>query len=244
LDLVISASGRNEEQWTDEAYKVTKLKDREFVKSLVGKSSAEIEKIDDPFIKLAAAIYPMSVEIGKATNSFGSNVTALRKDYMDALYEWKGSTMYPDANGTIRFTWGPVKGYKPADAVWYYPFTTLQGVLEKNTGKEPFDCPPELFKLEKSKSFGKWTDPDLNDIPVAFLNQCDITGGNSGSPVMNAKGELVGLAFDGNYEAMISDWQYDYLLQRCITVDIRYVLFIAEKFGNAGFLLDEMGIKK
>jgi hypothetical protein len=244
LDLVLSTSGKNEEQWTEEAYKVTRLKDREFVKGLVGKSSVEIEKINDPFIKLAAAIYPMSVEINNTNNSFGSNVTALRKEYIDALYEWKGSTMYPDANGTIRFTWGPVKGYKPADAVWYYPFTTLQGVLDKNTGKEPFDCPAELFTLEKSKTFGKWSDPELNDVPVAFLNQCDITGGNSGSPVMNAKGELIGLAFDGNYEAMISDWQYDYNLQRCIAVDIRYVLFITEKFGKAGFLLDELGIKK
>ncbi len=151
--------------------------------------------------------------------------------------------LYSDANGTIRFTWGPLKGYKPADAVWYYPFTTLKGVLGKNTGKEPFDAPPALVNLEEKKDFGKWSDPDLNDVPVAFLNQCDITGGNSGSPVMNAKGEIIGVAFDGNYEAMISDWQYDYELQRCIAVDIRYVLFITEKFGNAGFLLNEMGVE-
>ncbi len=242
LDAVVS--GKTPEQWVEEAYKSTKLKDIEFARSLIGKSSAEIEKINDPFIKLAASIYPMSEEITKATNSFGSNVTALRKDYMDALYEWKGTAMYPDANGTIRFTWGPVKGYKPADAVWYFPFTTLQGVLDKNTGEEPFNAPAALETLKGSKDIARWVDPELNDVPVAFLNQCDITGGNSGSPVMNGKGELIGLAFDGNYEAMISDWQYDYVLQRCIAVDIRYVLFITEKFGNAGFLLDEMGVKR
>jgi S1-C subfamily serine protease len=84
----------------------------------------------------------------------------------------------------------------------------------------------------------------MKDVPVAWLNQCDITGGNSGSPVLNAKGEICGVAFDGNYEAMISDWQYDFALQRCIAVDIHYVLFITEKVGKAGFLLDEMQIAK
>jgi hypothetical protein len=152
--------------------------------------------------------------------------------------------MYPDANGTKRFTWGKIKGYRPADAVWYYPFTSLEGVVEKNTGVEPFNAPDDLVNLYNKKDFGRWVNPAMKDIPVAFLNQCDITGGNSGSPVLNAKGEICGLAFDGNYESMISDWQYDYSLQRCICVDIHYVLFITEKIGKAGFLLDEMGVGK
>jgi hypothetical protein len=242
LESILTGSGMTPEQWVDKAYTTTKMKDPEFAKSLVGKSSAEIEKTGDPFIKLAMSLYPMSEEINKRSEVFAANVTALRKDYMDALYEWKGTSMYPDANGTIRFTWGPVKGYKPADAVWYYPFTSLQGVVDKSTGLEPFNAPDALVALEEKKDFGKWTDPELNDVPVAFLNQCDITGGNSGSPVLNAKGEIIGVAFDGNYEAMISDWQYDYALQRCIAVDFRYVLFVTEKFGHAGFLLKEMGI--
>lgn len=244
LDNILANPGKTPEQWVDDAYSHTRLKDPEFVKSLIGKSSADLENTGDPFIRLAAALYPMSEEINKVTEVFGANVTELRKDYLDALYEWKGSAMYPDANSTIRFTWGPVKGYKPADAVWYYPFTSLQGVVEKNTGEEPFNAPAGLVSLEQKRDFGRWADPELNDVPVAFLNQCDITGGNSGSPVMNAKGEIIGVAFDGNYEAMISDWQYDYALQRCIAVDIRYVLFVTEKFGNAGFLLEEMGVKK
>jgi hypothetical protein len=244
LEYILKDPGKTPEKWVDEAYSTTKMKDPAFAKSLIGKPAADIEKTGDPFIQLAVSIYPMSEEINKAAGIFGANVTALRKDYMDALYEWKGTKMYPDASGTIRFTWGPVKGYKPADAVWYYPFTTLQGVVDKNTGKEPFNAPAELVSLKEKKDYGKWIDPELKDVPVAFLNQCDITGGNSGSPVMNAKGEIVGVAFDGNYEAMISDWQYDYALQRCIAVDIRYVLFVTEKFGNAAFLLDELGVKK
>jgi len=244
LDITVFGSGMNTAVWVDNAYKTTRLNNEDYAKKLIGKSSAEIERINDPFIRLAVSLYPMAEEINKITNEFGSNVTSLRKDYVDALFEWKGSLIYPDANGTIRFTWGPVKGYKPADAVWYYPFTTLRGVVEKNLGIEPFNAPEKLVTLKDSKEKGVFLDPDLKEIPVAFLNQCDITGGNSGSPVMNAKGELTGLAFDGNYEAMISDWQYDYTLQRCIAVDIRYVLFITEKFSEAGFLLDEMGVKR
>lgn len=244
LDPMLKVSGNNLEQWVDNAYSTTKLKDPEFAKKLVNKPSAEIEKIDDPFIRLAVNLYPLRQEIDKNNEVFAANVTALRKDYIDALYEWKGSTLYPDANGTIRFTWGPIKGYKPADAVLYLPFTTLQGVIDKNTGEEPFDVPPQLIALKEKNDFTNWSDPDLKDVPVDFLNQCDITGGNSGSPVMNAKGEIIGLAFDGNYEALINDWQYDYVLQRCIAVDFRYVLFITEKLGKAVFLLDEMGINK
>ena len=116
-------------------------------------------------------------------------------------------------------------------------------MIAKDTGVEPFDVPQGLKDIYKKKEFANYVDPELDDVPVAFLHQCDITGGNSGSPVMNARGEIIGVAFDGNYEAMISDWQYDYDLQRTISVDIRYCLFITEIFGKAGFLLDEMGVE-
>ncbi|MEZ5020159.1 MAG: S46 family peptidase [Bacteroidales bacterium] len=243
LDYILDNPSVTPEQWVDKAYASSRMKDLQFAQSLVGKSPAELTALNDPFIGIAAAIYPVSDEAAEISNAFGAQVTPLRKEYVEALYEWKGSTLYPDASGTIRFTWGPVKGYRPADAVWYEPFTTLKGVIEKNTGTEPFDAPAELVSLREKKDLGRWVDPELGDVPVAFLNQCDITGGNSGSPVLNARGEIIGIAFDGNWEAMTSNWQYDYELQRCISVDFRYVLFITEKFGNAGFLLKEMGIK-
>jgi hypothetical protein len=243
LEYIFNDPSKTIGQFVDDAFKTTRLLDMEYAKSLFGKSSKELEALNDPFIQMTANLYPLSEEIQKTTEVFAANVTAIRKDYLDALYEWKGTNLYPDANGTMRFTWGPVKGYRPADAVWYYPFTTLRGVVEKNTGKEPFNAPDGLIELYRKKDYGRWMDPLLKDVPVAFLNQCDITGGNSGSPVLNAKGELTGVAFDGNYEAMISDWQYDYDLQRCIAVDINYVLFVTDKFGHAGFILDEMGVE-
>ncbi len=242
LDYIFTDPSITIGQFADNAYKNSKLNDPEYAKTLFNKSADELLALNDPFIKIAANTYPLSEEIQKTYEVFAAKVTDLRKRYIDGLYEWKGSNLYPDANSTMRFTSGPVKGYIPEDAVWYYPFTTLKGVIAKNTGIDPFDAPQGLIDLYNNKDFGKWSKPELKDVPVAFLSQCDITGGNSGSPVMNANGNIIGVAFDGNYEAMISDWQYDPDLQRTISVDIRYVLFITEKFGHAGFILDEMGV--
>jgi len=244
LEYVFNDHSTTIDQFVDEAYKSSKLTDVNYVKTLFKKSTKELQDLNDPFINMAFSIDPMAIEIQNVNQKFAANVTDIRKVYLDGLYEWKGTGMYPDANSTKRFTWGKVKGYRPADAVWYYPFTTLEGVVEKNTGVEPFNAPALLVDLYLKKDFGQWMNPAIKDVPLAFLNQCDITGGNSGSPVLNAKGEICGVAFDGNYESMISDWQYDYALQRCINVDIHYVLFITEKVGKAKFLLEEMGVGK
>ncbi len=237
-------SKQNLKEFVDEAYAKTKLKDPAVAKELFFKSTKELNALDDPFIQLAAKLYDLNQQIKEEKKSFNAHINELRRAYIDALYAWKGEGLYPDANSTIRFTYGYIKGYQPKDAVWYRPFTTLTGVVEKNTGQEPFDMPAKLDTLETTKSFGLWEDPQLHDVPVAFLNTCDITGGNSGSAVMNAKGELIGLAFDGNYEAMTGDWQFDDSIQRTIAVDIRYVLFLTDKYAGADYLLKEMGLGK
>jgi len=244
LESILRSPSKPIEQFVDEAFKTSKLLNLKYAQSLFKKTSAELDTLNDPFLLIAKLIYPSSEEINKANDNFAAKVTELRKQYIDALYAWKGANLYPDANRTIRFTYGKVKGYSPADAVWYRPFTTLRGVIEKNTGIEPFDVPPELTELYEKKDYGKYMDPLLKDVPVAFTHLGDITGGNSGSPVMNARGELAGIAFDGNYEAMISDWQYDDELQRVISVDIRYVLFVTQKYAHADFILKEMGVSK
>ncbi|MGC9364018.1 MAG: S46 family peptidase [Fidelibacterota bacterium] len=228
------------EQWVDKAFAGTGLKDIEYVKGLYEKTPEEIEALGDPLIDLAVRLYPAKDRKYEKSKVWNARIQDLRKRYIDALYAWKGSSLYPDANSTIRFTYGKVNGYSPADGVWYRPFTTLSGVVAKHTGEEPFDSPLRLRELAQMRDFGRWLDPELKDVPVCFLAECDITGGNSGSAVMNARGELIGLAFDGNYEAMTSDWLYNTELQRTIVVDIRYVMFITEKFAGADYLIQEM----
>ena len=236
-------SGQSIDNFVEDAYSRSKLTDVDYARTLFKKSSRELEALEDPFLKLAAHKYDEAEDYNKRYQKFSINIVNLRKEYIDALYEWKGQGLYPEANSTMRFTYGHVAGYRPADAVWYTPFTTLKGVMEKHTDEDPFDVPDKLMALYETKDFGQWADSKFNDVPVAFTHRCDITGGNSGSPVMNAKGELVGLAFDGNYEAMTGDWQYDYDIQRTISVNMKYVLFVTEKFGGADYLLREMGLK-
>jgi hypothetical protein len=243
LDYILKNDSFSIDQFIEGAYARTRLKDVNFVKTLYNLSSKEIESLNDPLLDLARQLYPEIEAARKWDETFGARITDLRRKYLEALVAWKGAGLYPDANRTIRFTFGPVAGYSPRDAVEYAPFSAIRGILEKETGAEPFEVPEKLKELYQKKDFGRWVDPDLNDVPVAFLHSCDITGGNSGSPVLNTRGELVGIAFDGNYEAMNSDWQFDENLQRTISVDIRYVMFITEKFAGAAHILKEMGLE-
>ena len=157
--------------------------------------------------------------------------------------EWKkGEPSYPDANSTCRLTYGTVKSYSPKDGVLYRHYTTLKGVMEKeDPDNYEFRVPAKLKEIYAQKDFGPYADA-AGELPTCFLVNCDITGGNSGSPVMDADGCLVGLAFDGNWESMSSDVMFEPDLQRCICVDIRYVFLMMDRFGGAGYLLDEMNL--
>ena len=243
LDNLLKEKKQTVDQWVEQAYASTKLKDVTFVKSLFNKKVKELEALDDPFIELAKRLYPEVEAYRKRSKQNQAAIEELRRRYIDALYAWKGSGLYPDANGTLRFSYGRVEGYSPRDAVYYKPFTTLKGMLAKDTGQSPFNVPEGLKTLYAEKDFGRWLHPDLEEVPIAFTHKVDSTGGNSGSPVINSKGELVGILFDGNYEAMTADWQYEEAITRSISVDIRMVMFVTEKLANAHHILKEMGIE-
>ena len=210
----------------------------------LSEASAE-EILSDPAGQLLLSVRRLVLKLSPAIIAGNKATMTARNTYTAGLLEWKdGEASYPDANFTMRLTYGTVKGYSPKDAVVYRHYTTLDGVMEKEDPDNwEFVVPARLKELWKNKDYGMYGTAD-GKMPVAFLSNNDITGGNSGSPIMNAKGELIGLAFDGNWESMSSDVMFEPDLQRCINVDIRYVLFIVDKFGGAGWLIEEMDIVK
>ena len=198
---------------------------------------------NDPAALLAAAISDRSHILREEYSAAGKDLSAYSKTFAAALLEWtKDKPSYPDANSTCRLTYGTVKGYEPKDGVVYKYYTTLKGVIEKEEpGNYEFRVPQKVKDLYAESDYGQYADAD-GRLRTCFLTNLDITGGNSGSPVLDADGCLIGLAFDGNWEAMSSDVIFEPELQRCICVDIRYVLWMMDKFGGAGYLLDEMDI--
>ena len=199
----------------------------------------------DPALELASSLFvlyrALYEDVAAAENKFGEG----HRKYIDGLMKMNPKKAWAsDANFTLRLTYGNVLPYSPADGVLYKHYTTLDGVMAKEDPTNPveFTVPERLKELYYAKDYGKYADKSGN-MPLAFLVNCDITGGNSGSPVMNSKGQLIGLAFDGNWEAMSGDVAFEPELQRTIAVDIRYVLFIIEKYGNAKWLIDELTIK-
>ena len=200
---------------------------------------------NDPAFIAAKNISEAMTKFNKELEPYRSLYAKGQKLYIAGLLDMKaGQAIYPDANSTMRMTYGKVLSYSPKDGVIYDYVTTLDGVMQKEDPRNwEFVVPAKLKDLYNHKDFGQYALKD-GRMPVAFLTNNDITGGNSGSPVMNGKGELIGTAFDGNWESMSSDIIFEPSLQRCINVDIRYTLFIMDKFGGAGYLLNEMKISK
>lgn len=198
---------------------------------------------EDPVEAIRADLHMVSGMVMPKLLESSAVINKAKKAYVAGTLEMMGdNASYPDANSTMRLTYSKVLPYSPKDAVIYDYVTTLDGVMEKEDPNNwEFVVPEKLKELWKAKDFGEYALED-GRMPVCFLCNGDITGGNSGSPVLNDKGELLGLAFDGNWEAMSGDVIFEPSLQRCINVDIRYVLFIIDKFGGAGYLLDEMNI--
>lgn len=195
----------------------------------------------DPIYKMIKDIDELSEKL-EGTKHFKMAVQPLEKTYVRGLEEMYNNSKAPDANFTLRMTYGHVKAMKPRDGVLYDWRTTLKGMFEKEDSTNiDYIVHPRMRQLYEARDFGRYARED-GQLPTCFISNNDITGGNSGSPVMNAKGELIGLAFDGNIEALSSDLKFDPELQRCINVDIRYVLWILDKFGESKYLFNEMEI--
>ncbi len=228
-------------KFVDNLYEDTKLNSIASAEKLLLKDDDDIR--DDEFVEFAIELEKDEAPLREKYQAYETKMNSLRRDLMEAFLKWKGENIYPDANRTIRLTFGTVKPLKPRDAVYWDYVTSLTGVIEKETGIEPFEVPDQLKELWEKKDFGIYTDPKINDVPIAFISNLDITGGNSGSPIINGKGELAGVAFDGNWEGVVGDYYFEEQMNRAISVDSRYVLFILDKFSNAQNLLKEMEIR-
>ena len=235
------------DSFVDDMFNSSMFTSAENLKKAIEESGMDI--IKDPAYGEGYEMLMECVNCQFAAMATEERLAKARQLYTEGLLEWKdGQPSYPDANFTMRLTYGTVKGYSPKDAVVYRHYTTLDGVMEKEDPDNwEFVVPEKLKELWKNKDY--WSSDDFinygtpdGKMPVAFLSNNDITGGNSGSPIMNSRGHLIGLAFDGNWESMSSDVMFEPDLQRCINVDIRYVLFIVDKFGGAGWLIDEMDL--
>lgn len=211
----------------------------------MGKTPADFRASSDPFIQLAVATFDESMAAEAADKERAGRVQKARSAVMAARLAYaasQGKTMYPDANGSLRFTYGKVTG-KTVDGQIWTAFTTAEGIVAKHTGRGEFDAPDKMIELIKAKDYASYTAPALGTLPVDFMSTVDITNGNSGSSTLNARGEFVGLAFDGTIEGVVSDWMYDPAINRTIHVDSRFMLWTMDKVDGATRLLEEMGVK-
>jgi hypothetical protein len=211
----------------------------------MGKTPADFKASSDPFIQLAVATFDEAMAAEAADKERAGRVQKARSAVMAARLAYaasQGKTMYPDANGSLRFTYGKVTG-KAVDGQVWTAFTTAEGIVAKHTGRGEFDAPDKMIELIKAKDYAGYTAPALGTLPVDFMSTVDITNGNSGSSTLNARGEFVGLAFDGTIEGVVSDWMYDPAINRTIHVDSRFMLWTMDKVDGATRLLEEMGVK-
>ncbi|MGK5068549.1 S46 family peptidase [Janthinobacterium sp. RT4P48] len=227
-------------------YQQTQLADTAKRLAWLDKDQAAVAQSDDAFMQLAIKLQPVELALEDRRKEIDGNLERVIPQYMQAVIAWKqsqGKPVYPDANSTLRVTYGTVSPYSPRDGITKGPFTTVEGIVEKVTGKAPFEAPQALLDAVKEKRYGQFRDPALGTVPVNFLTSADTTGGNSGSAVMNKRGELIGLNFDSTYESITKDWYFDTAITRAIHLDIRYLLWVMKEVDHADNLLQEMTIK-
>lgn len=225
-------------KFVDDAFARTTLKTPEGLAAAISKAPA-----DDPIVNLARELAPLQKAMRDTRTRRTAELSKLAALLIDVKQQYQQADFVPDANSTLRFTYGHVRGYSPADATLMSPITTLTGVMQKTSGEYFYNTPKAVRDLFAAKDYGRYTLPGKNELPVDILYNTDTTGGNSGSPLLNARGELVGVNFDRAWGATINDFAWNEAYSRSIGVDIRYVLWVTEKVGKAGFLLKELGVQ-
>ncbi|WP_261342571.1 S46 family peptidase [Roseimaritima multifibrata] len=220
----------------------TKLDDWNFLEECLAMDVQQLNEVKDPLLQLMLQLYPTYLQIRETQKTREGELSELYGRLLLIKRRFMQTNFVPDANATLRFTCGHVRRYSPEDAVIKTPLTTLSGVIAKTTGVAPFITPAEVIAKQQAGDLGPFRSPELDDVPVAILYDTDTTGGNSGSPILNGRGELVGVNFDRCFEATINDFAWDQSYSRSIGVDIRYVLWLTGIVYGADHLLDEMGI--
>ena len=221
----------------------SKILDKDFFNSLLKKKPEEIYSMRDPLFNFAKKVRLQSQSIEKESEKNEGRLNKLYGNLVDVKMLWKKTSFIPDANSTLRLTYGYIRGYNPTDAVYYEPFTSIDGVIEKSTmanENEEYIVPDKLKSLYNKKDFGKYISKKTGKLHVDMLYNMDTTGGNSGSPVLDANGNLIGVNFDRAFEATINDFAWNESYSRSIGVDIRYVLWVMDKFGGAENILQEL----
>ncbi len=221
----------------------TRLGELTFVEACLEKTPKELAKLDDSMLQWVIQLYPRYMEMRETDKAREGRLSQLYGSLIEVKQQYLATSFIPDANGTLRLTSGTVRSYSPEDAITKTPITTLTGVLDKTTGIEPFITPKAVIDKVRAGDFGSYRNERIGDVPVAILYDTDTTGGNSGSPVFNAHGELVGVNFDRCFEATINDFAWNQSYSRSIGVDIRYVLWITGIVYGADHLLKEMGVQ-
>jgi hypothetical protein len=226
-------------------YAATALDDTYTRMKLFGAERSTFESSDDAFVRFVVQMMPALLRIEEARKEADGRGYQYRPQYMQAMIDYnrgKGRPIYPDANNSLRVSYGTVTGYSPRDGVNYDSITSLAGIVEKHTGKDPFDATQPQLAAIRERNHGPYADEKLGSVPVNFMADLDITGGNSGSPTLNGDGELVGLAFDGNIESVSASWVFEPAITRSIHVDVRYMLWVMDTLDNAEHLIREMGL--
>ena len=230
------------EKYLRDLVKASVIKDYDSYKELLEMDQDDFKKIEDPMAEFLSDLKRDYFPIQNKTDVINGKLNISLAKLIDVKKLWQQRSFIPDANSTLRLTYGYIKGYTPADATYYKPITTLSGLIEKSYLGEDYRIPKKLKELYDKKDFGRYKNDKLNDVPVAILYNSDTTGGNSGSPIMNAYGELIGVNFDRSYEATINDYAWSESYSRSIGVDIRFVLWVTEKIGGAHNVISELGI--